>query len=168
MPKPDKDAPLPMIPLIPDDPTNDLTGEPSAINRVTLRYLSIRERGGEAYQDFPQNEYVGSEVAITHRQAAYIIPDMELGPEPKLLNLGWIDDPRLVVILNRTVWKGVTKPSKDQQKTIAGCVVLIGFASDSFPIRLEPKQQQPLLLSPGGKIYVRAESGSPIISVFAV
>ena len=157
------DDPVPMIPI-----KEDPSPESSVINRLTLRYLSIRERGGEQYQDFPQNEYVGCEVHVSHKQAAYVIPDMEAGKEPLKLNLGWIDSPRLVVILNRTVWKGAAKPTRQQQQAIAECVLLVGFSNSSFPILLEPRQQQPLLLSPDTDLYIKAKSGIPIVSIFAV
>ena len=160
--KEEKELPVPMVTL-----NRESSPEPSKINRLTLRWLSIRERASEKYQDFPENEYVGCEVLISHQQAAYIVPDMKLGTHVTKLNTGWIDEPRMVVILNKTIWKGSVHPTPAQRAVIASSVVLIGFSATEFPIRIGPKQQQPLLLTPGTKIYLRAEAGSPIVSIFA-
>lgn len=159
---------------LPPKPYLDLSGQPideklSSINRVTYRLSFIRERGGEEYQVFPSEMWMGMEIPISHRQPAFGMPDLSVELKPHKLDLAWIKTPRLVCLLNKTCWKGVTKPTEQQVQTIKESVIQIGFSKSEFPLKICPGETQPMLLSPSAlNIYVKAEAHHPSLSIFAV
>jgi hypothetical protein len=142
----------------------------SSVNRVTFRTTLVRERWAEDYQHFPPNSFSGCEVSVSHRNPAFIMPDLEISGELVVVETGWVDGPRVLCILNRTVWKGVVKPTKQQKSDVESSVVLIGFDGLTFPLMISPGQCQTLLLNQGVKprLYLVAKSGSPKVSIFAV
>lgn len=139
----------------------------SAINRVTYRLTLVRERGGENPQVFPEAGVVAVECPVDHREAGFFMPDKLINGVWQV-NTGWIEEPTIIVVLNKTAWKGVVKPTKEQKDAIANCIVEVGFDGDNFPISLRPEECQPLFLKAGQRVYVRSASGNPTISVFAV
>lgn len=162
----DKAPPIPFV-----DRRNEPNEEVfSSINRVTYRITMVRERGGEEYQIFPPSAWSGLEIPIeNHRDAAFILPDLILNDQVRRLDFGWVSAPRVVAVLNKTRWKGVTNPTPEQSNKIARSVVMLGFDSERFPLRIAPGETQPLLISSSVLyVFVKAEAESPVISVFAV
>lgn len=139
------------------------------ISRVTMHLGSVRERSHSEPQPFPPGAYVGFEVQISHQDPAFILPDKILDAKPlRIDSLGWVSDPRVVIVLNRTRWRGSSQPTLAQEQEIAESIILVGFDGEQFPLEIRPGQQQPLLLSPQSQVWVRACSGQPVVSVFLV
>lgn len=138
-----------------------------AVNRITFRCTTVRERGGQEYEFFPPSSFAGVEVPIGHNCPAFIMPATPIGPEPLPIQTGWVKEPALVAILNSTRLLSPFRPTKEEIAAVQKSVALIGFAADYFPLRLAPGMTQYLWLQPGAKLYVKAEAGEPLISIFA-
>lgn len=140
----------------------------SKVNRVTMRFDMIREIGGQESQVFPPANYNYAVVPIAHRESAFIKPTHEVGAEAAELETGWIKEPRLVALLNRTRWSATVKPSQEQLEEINKHVILAGFSPDALHIRIPPGVMQPLHIKAGARVFIKAEYGSPILSYAVV
>lgn len=147
---------------------NDPDDITPSVNRVTFRGVIVRERSGEQPNQFPINEYLGGTLQVTHFESAFILPDKRLSGSdaPFKIDTSWITSPCVISVLNKTRWVAPVQPTKAQAAEIAESVVLIGFSKTSFPLRISPKMTQPLFVSPGVEVYVKALNKSAVISIF--
>jgi len=155
------ELPKPFVDVSAGDPDDS----PESVNRVTVRLSMIRERWSEDSQSFPSA--IGWEESIYHDSPAYIVPDFKIGADALKLNLGWVEEPILICVLNKTCWKGTANPSAEQISQIKKSLVWIGFDGETWPLCISPDASQPLFVSGASSVYVKAVEGNPTIAIFA-